>query len=46
MNDNSLVLVKINTSNYYKILLKLNSIGIEFYDNKVGNDYILIKINV
>ena len=44
MNDNSLVWVKINTSNYYKILLKLNSIGIEFYDNKVGNDYILIKI--
>ena len=37
--------VKIETDKYYNLLLKINNIGINVYDVKTFNNYILIKIN-
>ena len=41
-----LVWVKINSSSYYNVLIRLNDIGITIYDNKKYKDYILIKTNI
>ncbi len=43
MNKEKIVWLKINSSSYYNILVKLNDIGITLYDNKKEKDYILIK---
>ncbi len=40
---NNIIWVKINNSNYYYLLTKLNDIGITLYDNKKTKDYLLIK---
>jgi len=42
---NNLMWVKIETDKYYNLLLKINNIGINVYDVKTFNNYILIKIN-
>lgn len=44
MNKN-IVWVKINGNKYNELLMKLNNIGIDIYDIKKFNDYILIKSN-
>lgn len=41
---NKIIWVKIKSCNYYKLLVKLNNIGISIYDNKIINNYILVKI--
>lgn len=43
MND--LIWVKIETLKYYNLLLKLNNMGIEVFDIKKFNNYVLLKIN-
>ncbi len=40
---NKLVWVKINSGNYFKVMSRLNNIGISLYDNKKYKDYILIE---
>ena len=40
---NKLVWVKINSGNYFKVMARLNNIGISLYDNKKYKDYILIE---
>jgi len=42
MND--LIWVKIETLKYYNLLLKLNNMGIEVFDIKKFNNYVLLKI--
>ena len=46
MFRDNIVWLKINSSSYYNILIKLNDIGITIYDNKKEKKYILIKINL
>lgn len=43
MNKEKIIWVKINSKNYYNILIKLNDIGITLFDNKKEKDYILFK---
>ncbi len=45
MKKNNIIWVKINCDNYYKILVKLNSIGISLYDSKIIDDFIIVKTN-
>ena len=40
---NNLVWLKIECQNYYKLLTRINKIGISIYDNKKYDDYLLIK---
>lgn len=40
-----LIWIKIETKSYYNLLLKLNEIGINLYDNKKMGDYLLLKIS-
>lgn len=42
---NNITWVKIETNKYYKVISKLSDIGINIYDNKIFNNYILIKTN-
>ena len=46
MFRDNIVWLKINSSSYYNILIKLNDIGITIYDNKKEKKYILIKTNL
>jgi len=43
MNREKILWIKIDTENYYRLLIKLNDIGITMYDNKKLKDSILIK---
>ena len=43
---NKLIWVKFYNNNYYKLMYRLNKIGITIYDNKKEEDYILIKIKI
>lgn len=43
--NKQIVWLKIDVNKYYHLLMKLNNIGIDIYDIKKYNDYILIKVN-
>jgi len=43
MNKEKIIWVKIDSGSYYNVLIKLNNIGVNFFDNKKMKDYILIK---
>jgi len=43
MNKEKIVWIKIDSKNYYNVLIKLNDIGIILFDNKKYDKYILIK---
>ena len=45
MKNSYLIWVKIKTNSYYNLLIKLNDIGINIYDNKKYSNYVLIKVN-
>lgn len=43
MNKEKIIWVKIDSRNYYSLLIKLNDIGITLFDNKKIDNYLLIK---
>jgi len=43
MNREKIIWVKIESGGYYNVLMKLNNIGITFFDNKKSKDWVLIK---
>ncbi|MBE6156522.1 MAG: hypothetical protein E7161_02130 [Firmicutes bacterium] len=43
MYREKIIWIKIETNNYYKVLIKLNNIGVTLYDNEKIKDCILIK---
>ena len=43
MNE-EIIWVKFYNNNYYRLLLKLNSLDVTIYDNKKENEYILVKV--
>lgn len=45
MFNNNILWIKIKSNSYYNVLIKLNDIGINIYDNKKYKNYILIKTN-